>query len=41
MSNKPTHLAFTVREYEAKGEKKSRWLEIGSAGPTKTGRALT
>jgi hypothetical protein len=40
MSNKPTHLAFTVREYEAKGEKKSRWLEIGSAWTHKDGKGI-
>jgi hypothetical protein len=40
MSNKPTHIAFTVRAYEAKGEKKSRWLEISSAWAHKDGKGI-
>ncbi len=28
---KPTHRAFTVREYEVEGKKKGDWMEIGVA----------
>lgn len=41
MTTKPTHLAFTVRDFEnAKGEKKGRWLEIGSAWAHKDGKGF-
>jgi hypothetical protein len=40
MSSKPTHLAFTVREYETGQGKKSRWLEIGAAWTHKDGKGF-
>jgi|GraSoiStandDraft_16_1057320.scaffolds.fasta_scaffold4513343_1 hypothetical protein len=40
--SKPTHIAFAMREYtDAKGEKKTRWLEIGSAWPIESGKGFT
>ena len=40
--SKPTHIAFAACEYtDAKGEKKTRWLEIGSAWPSKSGKGFT
>jgi hypothetical protein len=38
MASKPTHLAYTIRDYETKGEKKGRWLEIGAAWIHKDGK---
>ena len=37
MSNKPTHSAYQVREYEADGQKKSYWTKIGSVWEHKDG----
>ena len=28
---KPTHIAYTVREYEVEGKKKGDWLQVGVA----------
>jgi hypothetical protein len=40
--SKPSHIAFATREYtDAKGEKKTRWLEIGSAWPIESGKGFT
>ena len=39
--SKPTHIAYTVREYkDAQGNAKSRWHEIGAAWPTKSGNGF-
>lgn len=41
MANKPTHTAFTVRDYKTKdGEDKGRWLEIGAAWVHKDGKGF-
>lgn len=40
MSNKPTHSAFQVREYEAGGQKKSFWTKIGSVWPHGDGQGF-
>jgi hypothetical protein len=41
MANKPTHTAFTVRDYKTKdGEQKGRWLEIGAAWVHKNGKGF-
>lgn len=41
MANKPTHTAFTVREYKTSdGEVKGRWLEIGAAWVHKDGKGF-
>jgi hypothetical protein len=43
MSTLPGHShlnVFTVEEFEANGEKKSRWLKVGVAFPHKDGNGL-
>ena len=41
MANKPTHTAFTVRDYKTSdGKDKGRWLEIGAAWVHKDGKGL-
>ena len=41
MANKPTHTAFTVRDYKTSdGKDKGRWLEIGAAWVHKDGKGF-
>jgi hypothetical protein len=41
MANKPTHTAFTVRDYkDGEGKQKGRWLEIGAAWVHKDGKGF-
>ena len=40
-NNKPTHIAYTVRDYKNdKGEDKARWNEIGAAWIHKDGKGF-
>jgi hypothetical protein len=38
MAEKPTHIAYAVRDFEKDGKKDSRWLEIGAAWAQKDGK---
>jgi hypothetical protein len=40
MANKPTHKAYTVRDYEKSGKKDSFWTEIGVAFLHKDGKGF-
>jgi hypothetical protein len=40
MANKPTHKAYTVRDYEKDGKKDSYWMEIGVAFLHKDGKGF-
>ncbi len=37
---KPTHIAYTVREYELEGKKKGDWLQVGVAFGHKDGKGF-
>jgi len=40
MSNKPTHTAYAVRNFEKDGKQDSQWLKIGAAWPHKDGKGF-
>ncbi len=37
MAEKPSYIAYIVRNYEKDGEKQGKWLECGAAWPNRDG----
>ena len=40
MTNKPTHIAYSVRDYEKGGKKDSSWTRVGVAWQHKDGKGF-